>query len=209
MNLKQDKYHLLVSGYKHKNIRVGIGEIKICESSKQNSLGVVIDTDLSFDKYVSSLCKKDGRELSVLSRLPNLMSFQQRRLLMKSFVEDQFEYCPLVWIPTHCLQRLQQLFQVFTKKDNSICIHHRSTSLAVELFKVGKNFSNTIRSDIFPIRVLNYSLRSKTDFFRNTANTTKFGLNSLRYFTSKIWSMIPIEIKISATVEMFKSKINN
>ena len=93
----------MVSGYKHKNIRVGIGEVKTCESSKQNSLGVVIDTDLSFDKYVSSLRKKDGRELSVLSRLPNLMSFQQRRLLMKSFVEDQFEYCPLVWIPTHCL----------------------------------------------------------------------------------------------------------
>ena len=57
-------------------------------------------------------------------------------------------------------------------------------------------------SDIFPTRVLNYNLRSQTDFLRNTVNPTKFGLNSLRHFTSKVWSMIPIEIKNSSTDEL-------
>ena len=47
---------------------------------------------------VSSLCKKAGRKLSILSRLSNLMSFQQRRILMKSFVKAQFGYCPSVWM---------------------------------------------------------------------------------------------------------------
>ena len=98
MKLNQDKCHLLVSGYKHENIWARIGEVKIWESSKQKLLGVVIDRDLSFNEYVSSLCKKAVRKLSVLSRLSNLMSFQQRRLLMKSFVEAQFGYCPLVWM---------------------------------------------------------------------------------------------------------------
>ena len=68
--------------------------------------------------------------------------------------------------------------------------------------------SNTIMSHIYPIRVLSYNLRSQTDFLRNTVNTTKFGLNSLRHFASKVWSMIPIEIKNSSTVEIFKSKIS-
>ena len=67
--------------------------------------------------------------------------------------------------------------------------------------------SNTIMSHIYPIRVLSYNLRSQTDFLRNTVNTTKFGLNSLRHFASKVWSMIPIEIKNSSTVEIFESKI--
>ena len=53
---------------------------------------------LSFNEYVSSLFKKAGRKLYVLSRLSNLMSFQQRRLLMKSFVKAQFRYFPLVWM---------------------------------------------------------------------------------------------------------------
>ena len=98
MKLNQDKCHLLVSGYKHENIWARIGEVKIWESSKQKLLGVVIDRDLNFNEYVSSLCKKADRKLSVLSRLSNLRSFQQRRLLMKSFVEAQFGYYPLVWM---------------------------------------------------------------------------------------------------------------
>ena len=96
MKLNQDKCHLLVSGYKRENIWERIGEVKIWEGSKQKLLGVVIDRDLNFNEYVSSLCKKAGRKLSVLSRLSNLMSFQQRRFLLKSFVEAQFGYCPLV-----------------------------------------------------------------------------------------------------------------
>ena len=79
----QDKCLLLILGYKHENIWARIGEVKIWESSKQKLLGVVIDRDLSFNEYVSSLCKKAGTKLSVLSRLSNLMSFQQRRLSMK------------------------------------------------------------------------------------------------------------------------------
>ena len=63
-------------------------------------------------------------------------------------------------------------------------------------------------SDIFHTRVLNYNLRSQKDFLRNSVNSTKFDLNSLRHFTSKVWSMIPIEIKNYSTVEIFKSKIS-
>ena len=78
-------------------------------------------------------------------------------------------------------------FKDLLKKDNSVCVHHRNIeNLVVELFKVKENLSNTIMSGIFPTRVLNYNLRSQTDFFRNTVNTTKFGLNSLRYFASKV-----------------------
>ena len=62
-------------------------------------------------------------------------------------------------------------------------------------------------SDIFLTRVLNCNLSSQTDFFRNTVNTTKFGLNSLRYFSYKVWSIIPIEIENSSSAEMFKNKV--
>ena len=62
---------------------------------------------------------------------------------------------------------------------------------------------------IFQTRKINCNLRSQTDFASNRVNTNKFGLNSLRYFASKVWSMVPLEIKNSGSVEIFKTKIRN
>ena len=45
---------------------------------------------------MNKLCIKAGRKLTVLSRFSNLMSFQQRKLLVESFVEAQFGYCQLI-----------------------------------------------------------------------------------------------------------------
>ena len=66
-------------------------------------------------------------------------------------------------------------------------------SLAIQLFKVKGNLSYNIMYDIFQTRKINYNLRSQTDFASNCVNTNKFGLNSLRYFVSKVWSMVPLE----------------
>ena len=123
---------------------------------------------------------------------------------MKSFVAAQFGYCPLVRMfhGREVNRKINDIhersfrivyrdynssFSDLLQKYNFVCIHHRNIqSLTVELFKVKVNLSNTIMNDIFPTRVLNYNLRSQTDFFRNNVNTTKFGLNPLRYFASKL-----------------------
>ena len=75
-----------------------------------------------------------------------------------------------------------------------------------DMLKTG-NFPYDLKlSDITPVfkkknsllkvnyRPVNYNLRSQTDFARNYANTNKFGLNSLRYFSSKVWGMFLLEI---------------
>ena len=68
------------------------------ESNKQKLLGLQIDKNLHFNEYVSLLCKKTGKKLSVLARLSNFMNIKQRKVLMKSFIESQFGYCPLIWM---------------------------------------------------------------------------------------------------------------
>ena len=40
-----------------------------------------------------------GKRFSVLlARLSNFMSLNERRTLMKRFIESQFGYCPLAWM---------------------------------------------------------------------------------------------------------------
>ena len=89
---------MLVSGYKNENVWANIGNEKIWESNKQKLLGLDIDRNLNFNEHVSSLCRKVGNKLSVLARLSNFMSFKLRRILLKTFIESQFGYWPLIWM---------------------------------------------------------------------------------------------------------------
>ena len=101
---------------------------------------------------------------------------------MKINVESQFGYYPLIWMfhsrkvnnkINHSQERSLRIvykdyitsFEDLLKKDNSFKIHHKNIqSLTIELFKVEKGTANPILCDIFPLRFIDYNLRSQTDF---------------------------------------------
>ena len=140
-------------------------------------------------------------------------------------MESQFGCCPLTWMfysrkanskINHIHERSLRTvykdnissFEELPKKDKSFCIHYRNIqSLAVELFKVKKNLSNKIMCDVFETRNLDYNLRSQIDFIRARVNTSSFGLCSLKYLATKIWDIVPYEIKSVGNINLFKKKI--
>ena len=63
--------------------------------------------------------------------------------------------------------------------------------------------------DIFETRNLDYIIRSQRDLIRTRVNTSCFGLSSLKYLTTKIWDIVPYEIKSVAKINLFKKKIRN
>ena len=225
MKLNQDKCLLLVSGHKHETVWAKIGETKIWEGNKQKLLAVVIDRNLNFDENVFYLCKKAGRKLSVLARLSNYMSFEKRKILLKAFVESQFEYYPLTWMfhgrrvnskINHIRERALRIvyknnvlsFEELLELDKSFKIHHRNIqSLAIELFKIKNNLSVTIMNDIFQPRLARYNLRSQIDFTRPSVNSEHLGISSLRYMAAKVWDMEPNDMKNVNKIETFKNNI--
>ena len=85
------------SGCKHEQVLANIGEDLIWERNAK-LLGMTIDRDLKFDKHVLKLCSKANQKLSALSKMAKSLSFNKRWTLLKSFVESQFKYCPIVWM---------------------------------------------------------------------------------------------------------------
>ena len=56
-------------------------------------------------------------------------------------------------------------------------------------------------SSIFPPRFINYNLQTQSDLLRNSANSSKYRLNSIRFFASKVWEMVPMEMKNLMSLE--------
>ena len=86
-------------------------------------------------------------------------------------------------------------FEDLLKKDNYKIHHKNIQSSAIELFKIKKGIANPTLRDIFPLKSIDYNLRSQIDFSVSSVTTTHFGLNSLRYFASEVWNMVPLNLK--------------
>ena len=96
MKANADKCHLLVAG--NYEVSAYINEFEIESSKKEKLLGISIDTTLSFEHHITSLCKKASQKLHALARIAHYMDFEKRRSLMKAFVISQFNYCPIIWM---------------------------------------------------------------------------------------------------------------
>ena len=49
-------------------------------------------------EHILSLCKKVNRKLHALSRVSKYRTLNKCRILMRSFIISQFNYCPLIWM---------------------------------------------------------------------------------------------------------------
>ena len=97
MKANPDKYHLLINNTKE-SFQIKIGNETVSNSKYEKLLGVKVDHELNFNEHVSSLCKKASQKLNALSRIASCMTFDQRRLILNSFITSHFSYCLIAWM---------------------------------------------------------------------------------------------------------------
>ena len=78
---------LLDKTYVYKNF-------KLKKTSVNEILGVIIDSELKFDKRVKDICKKAGNKLNPLTKMGNILNPLQKNTLFRSFINSQLNYCP-------------------------------------------------------------------------------------------------------------------
>ena len=199
LKLNIDKSHLIVSRYKHE-VQANIGKYLIWECNDVKLLGITIDRDLKFDKHVLKLCSKANQNLSALSGMANLLSFNKRRTLFKVFVESQCKYCPIVWMfhsrrTNNKINRLHErtltivydddvsTFDQLLAMDKSMCIFHQNIQrLLIEIYKALHDISGNRLKELFVKRESTISLRSKPELVIPSVNSILKGKISLRYF---------------------------
>ena len=164
----------------------------IKSSGVEELLGVTIDSNLNFKEHILSLYKKANCKLYALSRVSKYMTLTKRRILMKSFIISQFNYCPLIWMIhdrglnnkiNHLHERVLRIvhddysspFEDLLNKDKSVTIHQRNLQqLAIEIFKVKIGIAPIIMNEIFTFVENNtYNLRSGMHLSRVNVHSTQ------------------------------------
>ena len=132
------------------------------------------------------------------------MGINKRRILMKSYIFSQFNYCPLVWmchsrslnnkinqIQERALRIVYRDYKSSFKelqKDKFITIHQKNLQyLAIEIYKVRMGISPKIMNEIFRFSKNSvYSLRSCIQLEKRSINTVQFGSESTVYLGAKM-----------------------
>ena len=83
-----DKYHLLVSGNKNRQMLAILDRDIVWESNDIKLLGITLNNKLKFDKQVSNICTKANRKLSTLTRVAKFLTFKKRLILFKAFTSQ-------------------------------------------------------------------------------------------------------------------------
>ena len=152
MKANSDKCHLIMSCAEATT--AVIDGLPIVSSKTEVLLGITIDYELKFDDHVNRLCKKSSLKINALARIATFMNVSKKRIFMKSFIESQFGYCPLIWMfhsrgLNNKINRIHERALRITyndklssygeplTKDSSVTIHHRNIrALVIEIYKV-------------------------------------------------------------------------
>ena len=224
MKLNQPKCHFIAPSHSPEELWIKVGQQIIWESKQERLLGLDVDKQLKFEKHVKNICQKASAKVTALSRLIRIVSMEKKKILMNSFIESQFSFCPLVWM--FCFSRklndrinhihergLRIVYDDYTssfehllKINGSVTIHHRNIQLvAVVMFKVKDGLCPEIMKDLFQ---LNQNPDNRSTFVIPKVNSEYMGKLSLRYFGPVVWeTMLPEDYKNIDNLSKFENDI--
>ena len=177
------------------------------------------------NEHIKHICKQASNKLYALSRISHYLSEEKRKILMKSFIMSQFNYCPIIWM--HCQRKCNNLinriqeralriayndyvsdFKTLLENDNSITIHQRNIqALLVEIYKTLNNLNPTFMKEVFCLKELDYTTRKQNLVYPNP-HTVSNGLESFGYQVSQLWRKIPYNVQQSDSLITFKNIIS-
>ena len=129
-------------------------------------------------------------------------------------------YCPLIYhshennrkinrLHERCLRAIyndkQSSCKEILEKVGSVSMHERTIQvLAAEIYKINNGLLTALIKDLFPINRNPYTLRQ---FSRRLINTVHHGTENISNLVSKIWYLLPINLKEICDLDEFKKVI--
>ena len=207
-------------------IRIGTEEINFNESAK--NLGVIFDKDLNLSNHISNLCKNVYLEIRRLRHMSTFVDESSLKTLASSFILSRLDYCNSIFknLPKCQLDKLQKLqnyaARVVMKKTmrehvtpmlkhlHWLPVHARiDYKIAVIIYKCINNLAPSYLSHIVEPYVPSRNLRSSNlNLIKQHKSKFKtLGDRALKIHASSVWNSLPLNIKNSSSLDIFKNNL--
>ena len=96
-------------------------------------------------------------------------------------------------------------YEKLLQEINQPCLTaRRINDMLILIFLALNNAVPSYISDLFTERQTSISLRVKCRLIIPRVNTTNYGLHSFRYHASKLWNILPDNVRVSTSLAAFK-----
>ena len=185
-------------------------------------LGIKLDNKLSFQKYISEMCKAAGAKLNAIKRLGPKLNEKERKLLIDTHVLPYLNYCSTVWhfcgrVEIHKMEKLHErcirfiyneyemeYFELLRKTNSQTLYAKRVANMCCEIYKTKNELNAGYMKDLLSKRPSNYPTRKGNDLYVPKANSHTFGYNSYRVQGPKQWNLLQDNTRKANSLKCFK-----
>ena len=230
LQLNQDKTEILVIGPEalREKLNFKLDALQIKPSDKIKNLGVVFDSDLSFEHHIRQITKIGFYHLKNIAKVRPLLSKANTETLIHAFITCRIDYCNALFsglpkkniTPLQLLQNSAARVLTKTRKRAHITpilksLHWLPVCFRIDfkilllVFKALNGLSPSYLSDLLlnyePSRTLRSSDRGLLLIPKIRSKT--HGEAAFYYYAPRLWNSLPEDLRAAASVDIFKSKL--
>ena len=145
-------------------------------------------------------------------------------MIFNALIKSKFNYCPL-WMfcsrqTNNMINKIHERalrivlndhisdFETILRHMNDITIHHRNIqTLMIELFKINHDLAPLIMDSVLNRRTICCNVRNLQEFQSEKKRTVFYGLETISYRATQLWTILPEEFKQRNTKSLFKSDV--
>ena len=205
-------------------MKLKIDSILINESDTVELLGITIDNMLTFNEHINNLCHNASYKLHALCRIKKYLSQDQAKLLSNAFINNQFNYAPIIWMFCRKNQylKIQKIHHkaikvVFTSYDaydellqmsSKITIHQKHLhALMCEVFKSLNSSNPEFMWSYFTFKNITCNIRNGPLLKLPDAKSMYCGINSVHFRACLLWNGLSQSVQHSESILELKKKL--
>ncbi|XP_053396163.1 uncharacterized protein LOC128556153 [Mercenaria mercenaria] len=213
--------------YKPNHPQLNMNNIPITEVTEHKHLGLTFSSDLKWSSHISITLKKAWQRIGIMRSLKFLLNRQSLERMYFSFIRPILEYSDVVW--DNCTEALKNEIEAVQNEAARIVTgatklcniqkllfdlgwepltERRKKHRLVLFYKMVNGLSPAYLSSLIPENQHNINTRFNQRNIRNILCQSHSYKSSFLPKTINDWNLLPQHIKLSPSVNAFKSNLN-